>query len=77
LAVSADTADRRETLIIGVEAAIGGAAKATAVKRAPGTIGMSRRADRSRDDQDAENAEPNFIVFPFAQISAEQRSIVN
>ena len=65
LAPSADTADRRETLIIGVEAAIGGAAEATAVKSAPGTIGVSRRADRSRHDQGAEKAEREFHRFSF------------
>jgi hypothetical protein len=48
-----------------VEAAIGSTAEATAVKSAPGTIGMSRRADRSRDDQDAENAEREFHRFAF------------
>ena len=68
LAPSADTADRRETLIIGVEAAIGGAAEATAVKSAPGTIGVSRRADRSRHDQGAEKAEREFHRFPFGII---------
>jgi hypothetical protein len=65
LAPSADAADRRETLIVGVKSAIGGTAEATTVKSAPRTIGVSRRPDRSRHDQGAEKAEREFHCFSF------------
>jgi hypothetical protein len=60
-----------------VKSAIGRAAEATVVKSAPGTIGVSRRTDRSRHDQGAEKAGANFIVFPFATLSIGQHMIVN
>src|SRR5262249_14443787 len=50
---------------VGVEAAIARAAEAAIVKSAPRTIGMSRRPECSRGDQDAEKAEREFHRFSF------------
>lgn len=65
LAPSADPADRRQALLVGVEAAVARPAEATVVKSAPWTIGVSRRADCSRHDQGAEKAERKFHRFSF------------
>ena len=64
LTPSADAADRRQTLLVGVKSAIG-PAEAAVVKSAPRTIRVSRRADRSRYDQGAEKAEREFHGFSF------------
>jgi hypothetical protein len=48
-----------------VKSAIGRAAEAAVIKSAPRTIGVSRRADRSRHDQGAEKAEREFHRFSF------------
>ena len=76
LAPSADAADCRQALLVGVKSAIGRAAEPAVVISAPWTIGVSRLADRSRHDQSAEKAEREFHRF-FASLSAEQRPIVN
>jgi len=54
LAPSADAADRCQALLVGAEPAVGRAAEVTTVKSAPSTIlRVSRRADRSGNEQDA------------------------
>ena len=73
---SADAANGRQALLIGVKAAIGGVVRETAVIGAPWTIGMSRRGECRCRDEGAGKAE-RFIVFPFATLSIGQRVIVN
>jgi len=65
LAPSADAADCRQALLVGVKSAIGRAAEPAVVISAPWTIGVSRLADRSRHDQSAEKAEREFHRLSF------------